>query len=264
MARRGRRLDRRDDRSTTATRKRGGFFFTSHDHEKLFARAKDQYDGATPSGNSVAALGLVRLAQKTKEPRYAQQAEGTFKAFAETLKTSPASSTALHRALALWLDDKDKKKDEKSLDNPFRTDDNPVKVPEPVKATGAITAQKITGDGSLAVSLTVTLEIEKGWHAYANPAGDDSLIPTTIEVKAANKLEDVKVKYPAGKERKEEGLKESINVYEGKVSIPITLRRPLVDKKADTSPLEISIKYQACSESKCLPPKTLKVTVEGK
>lgn len=242
----------------------GGFFFTSHDHEKLFARAKDQYDGATPSGNSIAALDLVRLAQKTKEPRYAQQAEGTFKAFAETLKTSPASSTAMHRALALWLDDKDKKKDEKTLDNPFKTDDDPVKAPEPVKASAAITSQKITGDGSVAVSLTLTLEVEKGWHAYANPAGDESLIPTTIEVKAANKLEDVKVSYPAGKERKEEGVKETIYTYEGKISIPITLRRPLVEKKADTSPLEISIKYQACSESKCLPPKTIKVKAEGK
>ena len=32
-----------------------GFFFTAHAHEKLFARAKDSYDGAQPSGNGVAA-----------------------------------------------------------------------------------------------------------------------------------------------------------------------------------------------------------------
>src|SRR5262249_43485134 len=45
--------------------KNGGFFYTSHDHEKLFARAKDQFDGAQPSGNSVAASNLVRLWIKT-------------------------------------------------------------------------------------------------------------------------------------------------------------------------------------------------------
>src|SRR5262249_35212666 len=38
----------------------GGFFYTSNDHEKLFARAKDQQDSALPSGNSVAATDLVR------------------------------------------------------------------------------------------------------------------------------------------------------------------------------------------------------------
>src|SRR5258708_28418532 len=35
--------------------KSGGFYYTSNDHEKLFARSKDQYDAAQPSGNSLAA-----------------------------------------------------------------------------------------------------------------------------------------------------------------------------------------------------------------
>ena len=51
-------------------KKRGGFFFTVHDHEKLFARSKDQYDGAQPSGNSVAARNLVRLWNKTGDDAY--------------------------------------------------------------------------------------------------------------------------------------------------------------------------------------------------
>src|SRR5262249_44523568 len=46
-------------------KERGGFYYTSADHEKLFARAKDQQDGALPSGNSMAARNLIRLASKT-------------------------------------------------------------------------------------------------------------------------------------------------------------------------------------------------------
>src|SRR5262249_41309320 len=53
----------------------GAFFYTSHDHEKLFARAKDQYDGAQPAGNSLAARDLVRLYQKTKDEKYLKAAE---------------------------------------------------------------------------------------------------------------------------------------------------------------------------------------------
>jgi uncharacterized protein YyaL (SSP411 family) len=48
----------------------GGFFFTSHDHEALIVRNKDFYDNATPSGNSVAADVLLRLAKFYDDDRY--------------------------------------------------------------------------------------------------------------------------------------------------------------------------------------------------
>ncbi len=89
---------------------RGGFYYTSSDHEKLFARAKDQYDGAQPSGNSVAAGNLVRLWIKTGDAKYEALAEKSFKAFAASLKTNPTSLAQLADALALWLEEKGKKK----------------------------------------------------------------------------------------------------------------------------------------------------------
>jgi uncharacterized protein YyaL (SSP411 family) len=88
---------------------RGGFYYTSSDHERLFARAKDQYDGAQPSGNSAAAGNLVRLWVKTGDARYRALAEKTFKALAPALKTNPSSLTGLAEALALWLELKGKK-----------------------------------------------------------------------------------------------------------------------------------------------------------
>src|SRR5690606_33400722 len=65
-----------------ADKKNGGFFFTAHDHEKLFARSKDQYDGATPSGNSVAVRNLIRLWIKTGDKKYRNEAERHIRAFA--------------------------------------------------------------------------------------------------------------------------------------------------------------------------------------
>jgi uncharacterized protein YyaL (SSP411 family) len=88
----------------------GGFYYTSRDHEKLFARAKDQYDGAQPSGNSVAASNLVRLWVKTGEARYATLAEKSFKSFSAALKSNPSSMTALADALAEYLQARVKKK----------------------------------------------------------------------------------------------------------------------------------------------------------
>jgi uncharacterized protein YyaL (SSP411 family) len=87
----------------------GGFFYTSNDHEKLFARSKDQFDGAQPSGNSVAAKDLVRLWVKTGDEKYARLAEKTIRALAAPLKANPTSLTGLAEALALYLDAREKK-----------------------------------------------------------------------------------------------------------------------------------------------------------
>ncbi|HZY86719.1 MAG TPA: thioredoxin domain-containing protein [Gemmataceae bacterium] len=86
----------------------GGFYYTSNDHEKLFARAKDQHDGAQPSGNSVAAQNLVRLWAKTGDERYARLADKTIKALAAPLKMNPTGLTAMAEALAMYLDAKKK------------------------------------------------------------------------------------------------------------------------------------------------------------
>jgi uncharacterized protein YyaL (SSP411 family) len=86
----------------------GGYFYTSNDHEKLFARSKDQFDGAQPSGNSMATRNLVRLWVKTGEDKYKSAAEKSFKAFGVVLKRSPSSVPTMSDALALFLDAKKK------------------------------------------------------------------------------------------------------------------------------------------------------------
>ena len=71
-------------------KKNGGYFYTAHDHEKFFARSKDQYDGAQPSGNSLATRNLVRLWKASGDERYRKEAERTFKYFAK-LWVNPAA-----------------------------------------------------------------------------------------------------------------------------------------------------------------------------
>jgi uncharacterized protein len=59
---------------------RGGFFDTAIDHEKLITRSKDLFDNATPSGNSVAADVLLRLALLFGREDYARLATRTLEA----------------------------------------------------------------------------------------------------------------------------------------------------------------------------------------
>jgi uncharacterized protein YyaL (SSP411 family) len=80
-------------------KKSGGFFMTSHGHEELLAREKPAYDGAEPSGNSIAVLNLLRLQEFTTADTYRVRAEKAFKAFSGTLKENPI---ALSEMLLAW------------------------------------------------------------------------------------------------------------------------------------------------------------------
>ena len=82
---------------------RGGFFSTSSDHEQLIARRKEIGDHPIPSGNSAAAMGLLRLAALTGERDYERQAEGVFALFAKTAVQHPESFAHLLRALDFHL-----------------------------------------------------------------------------------------------------------------------------------------------------------------
>jgi uncharacterized protein YyaL (SSP411 family) len=68
----------------------GGFFSTSGDDPTLVMRIKEDYDGAEPSGNSIAALNLLRLAAITGHSGFRQTAERTLAAFARKMSDQPA------------------------------------------------------------------------------------------------------------------------------------------------------------------------------
>ena len=73
----------------------GGFFFTSHDHEKLIHRPMPGHDNATPSGNGVAASALQRLGYLVGESRYIHAAEKVLNAFYSTISSQASSYCSL-------------------------------------------------------------------------------------------------------------------------------------------------------------------------
>jgi uncharacterized protein YyaL (SSP411 family) len=67
----------------------GGFFTSGSDGEPLIARMKDIYDGAAPSANTMAVLGLARLGELTGEARFTDVARETIGALAPAMSRSP-------------------------------------------------------------------------------------------------------------------------------------------------------------------------------
>jgi uncharacterized protein YyaL (SSP411 family) len=82
----------------------GGFFDTSRDHEMLITRPKDTFDNGTPSGNSVAADVLLRLALLTDRQEYRQAAEGALRLLREVMTRYPLGFARALNALDFLLD----------------------------------------------------------------------------------------------------------------------------------------------------------------
>ncbi len=85
----------------------GGLYTTAEDAETMVVRQKDLLDNATPSANSLAAHGLMRLAALTGEQRYANHADRILQLLATVVEQQPAAvSNALlaiethHRGIA--------------------------------------------------------------------------------------------------------------------------------------------------------------------
>ena len=79
--------------------KEGGYFYTDASDPSLIARSKEIYDGAVPSGNSVAALNLLRFYSYTMDEAYRKGAETLFRVFSEFVSKHPHASPAFLMAL---------------------------------------------------------------------------------------------------------------------------------------------------------------------
>ena len=83
----------------------GGFWQSTSGAKDLILRVKDDYDGAEPSGNSVATLALLKLAAITGRDDFKQPAEATLRLFAHRLQNFPQAMPFMLHALDFWLDE---------------------------------------------------------------------------------------------------------------------------------------------------------------
>ncbi|BDG43482.1 thioredoxin domain-containing protein [Saccharococcus caldoxylosilyticus] len=79
----------------------GAFFMTGSDAEELIVQEKEIYDGALPSGNSVAAVQLIRLARLTGDLTVLEKAETMYKVFQRQVEAYESGHTFFLQGLLL-------------------------------------------------------------------------------------------------------------------------------------------------------------------
>ncbi len=81
----------------------GGFYFTEDGAENILVRRKEIYDGALPSGNSVAMLNLLRLGRITANPDFEKKASQIGRAFTRDILQTPVAHSMVMAALEFAL-----------------------------------------------------------------------------------------------------------------------------------------------------------------
>ncbi|WP_432665419.1 thioredoxin domain-containing protein [Wukongibacter baidiensis] len=87
---------------------KGGFYLYGKDSEELIVRPKEIYDGAIPSGNSVATYNLIRLSQIFEDEKNSEVISKQFEIFGASINLSPISYAFMLMALQSYNRMKDK------------------------------------------------------------------------------------------------------------------------------------------------------------
>ena len=106
---------------------------------------------------------------------------------------------------------------------------------------------------------TIVMSIPGGLHVNSNRPSSQYSIPTTVRLSGTG-VRVGPVSYPRGSNRKFDFSESTINVYEGTVRFPFTIKVP-ANFRGNTVRIRATVKYQACTTEVCYPPKTKEITL---
>jgi thioredoxin:protein disulfide reductase len=111
-----------------------------------------------------------------------------------------------------------------------------------------------------AVQITVTVEVDDGYHINSNRPAEKYLIPTALKFDRTAGLVTSPVIYPKAKLQKFEFSQKPLSVFEGKAVLKLTARA-LPSLAAGDQALKGKLTVQACNNQQCLRPQTIDVGV---
>jgi uncharacterized protein len=124
-----------------------------------------------------------------------------------------------------------------------------VRVPEVVKLT----------DGQL-LEARVSVAVVEGYHLQANPASEEYLVPTRLDLKGSADVTVGKITYPPGKPYRLSGADKDLKTYDGNFEIGVWLKASS-GARPGKHILQGRLHYQACDSRTCLFPTSVPLTI---
>jgi suppressor for copper-sensitivity B len=101
--------------------------------------------------------------------------------------------------------------------------------------------------------LVALVRIEEGWHVNSHQPTYEYLIPTTVEVALPKGWEAPRLSYPQPEIARFTFAEEPLSVFQGEVPVVAAFRVPAAQSAGEV-PLVVTVTYQACNDTQCLPP----------
>jgi len=113
-------------------------------------------------------------------------------------------------------------------------------------------------------TVPLSFRVVRGYHVNSNKPKSEFLIPTALKVDATTDIVIGRITYPEGKDMSFAfAPDEKLNVYAGDFEVGV-LVRPLLSVQTGKYMIRGNLKYQACDNAACYPPKQLPVSFEVK
>lgn len=211
---------------------------------KLMSRLQDGNDGATPSANGVAANFLLQLSSFYPERGYRQRALAIINAFSGRVsRQAEAYPTLLLAHTHAQLGERG----EYPLAGQGRAR---IRWQSPPQSDSATT---------MLVKLSIALE--SGWHVNSNRPNQEGLVATNISVVDESVWQLRDLQFPKAEELRLTFLDEPLSLYTGKVPIILSFQRSEAAKVGQERLLRLQLRLQICSDSICLPPEDIPITM---
>jgi len=124
---------------------------------------------------------------------------------------------------------------------------------------GMVTAQR-----TKQTMVDLNFRVASGFHINSNAPKDEFLIPTSLKMDLPTDIVLGKIGYPEGKDMTFPfSPDQKLNVYSGDFSIAVAVH-PLHAVVPGKYVMHGILRYQACDNAQCFPPKTLPVSFEVK
>jgi len=136
-------------------------------------------------------------------------------------------------------------------------------------STNAVNAQSFSGSiGNGTITRggssrgTIVMDIPGGLHVNSNRPNSEYAIATVVRVSGTG-AKIGGISYPRGKSRRFQFSEDAINVYEGRTVFNFNVNVP-ANFKGNTVKVRAVVRYQACTDEVCYPPKNKEITLTAR
>jgi len=123
-----------------------------------------------------------------------------------------------------------------------------------------IAPEKVVAKRGSTQDVQFTVQVKSGYHVNSNTPADEFLIPLKLTFESGVPVEVTSITWPKPSMEKFDFSQKPVSVFQGDVKATAKLKAS-ADAPSGLTHVTGKLRYQACNDRMCLPPRTLEVKI---